>query len=103
MVNIFLIVVPILILVGARVFAHWTNGRYHKGFVSNANRSTFTINYNDGDKITLSKKDKTAVALQMIPLVAEVTIGQRVVIGYWPNRVYFCAGYISKLCDNGKN
>ena len=100
-VNVFLIVVAILILVGARVFARWTNGLYYRGYVNNADRTTISINYDDGDKITLSKNDKTAVALDKIPLVDEVTIGQRV-IGYWPNRVYFLPGYLSKLCNDGK-
>ena len=41
------------------------------------------------------------IVLDKIPLDDEVTTGQSV-IGYWPNRVTFYPGYISKLCDNGK-
>ena len=41
------------------------------------------------------------MALNKIALAGEVTIGQRL-IGYWPNRVYFCPGYVSKSYDNGK-
>ena len=93
--------IVIVIVVGARVFARWTNGLYYRGFVSNANRSTISINYDDGDKITLSKNDKTAVVLDKIPLNGGVATGQRV-IGYWPNRVRFYPGHISKSCDNGK-
>ena len=95
----FLIV--IVIVVGARVFARWTNGLYYRGFVSNANRSTISSNYDDGDKITLSKNDKTAVVLGKIPLDGEVAMEQRV-IGYWPNRVRFYPGRISKYCHDGK-
>ena len=96
---IFLIV--IVIVVGARVFARWTNGLYYRGFVSNANRSTISINYDDGDKITLPKNDKTAVVLDKIPFDGEIAIEQRV-IGYWPNHTKFYPGFISKYCDNGK-
>ena len=90
-----------VISVGARVFAHWTDRLYYRGFVNNSTNSTVSINYDNGDKITLSKKDKTAVVLDKIPSDGKVTIGQRV-IGYWPNRARFYPGYISKMCDCGK-
>ena len=89
------------VAVGARVFARWINGLYYRGFISQTTHLTVSINYDSGLKITLSKNDETAVVLDKKPSDGEVTIGQRV-IGYWPNRVKFYPGYISKLCDNGK-
>ena len=91
----------IVIVVGARVFARCTNGMYYRGFVSYANRSTISINCDDGEKIMLSKNDKTAVVLDKIPLDGKIALEQRV-IGYWPNRDGFYPGRISKYCDNGK-
>ena len=98
MVDIYIFTFPIA--VGARVFARWTNGLYYRGFVRKVTRWTVSINYDDGDKITLSKKDKTAVVLDKIPSKRRVKIGQRV-IGYWPNRIFY-PGYISKYCGNRK-
>ena len=90
-----------LIAVGARVFARWTNGFYYRGFVSDVTDLGVSINFDDGDKITLSKIDKTAVVLDKIPLDGALTRGQRV-IGYWPKYVEYFPGHIFRLCDNGQ-
>ena len=87
--------------VGARVFARWTNGLFYRGFVSKSTLSTVSINYDDGDKITLPKNDNSAVILDKIPHEDEVNAGQKV-IGYWPGRVRYYPGYISGPCDDGK-
>ena len=89
-----------LIAVGARVFARWTNGLYYRGFVSKSVSLTVSINYDDGGKITLAKNDKAAVILDKIPQDNKVKIGQKV-IGYWPGRVRYYPGQISKFCDDG--
>ena len=94
-------IILFLIVVGARVFARWSNGLYYKGFVSKSNRWTVSINYDDGDKITLAKSDKAAVILDKIPKNRLVKIGQNV-IGYWPGRVRYYPGHISGSCDYGK-
>ena len=92
-----------MIVVGARVFARWSNGLYYKGFVSESNQWTVSINYDDGDKITLPKCDcdKSAVILDKIPQDNLVKTGQNV-IGYWPGRVRYYPGHISRSCNHGK-
>jgi hypothetical protein len=62
--------------------------------------STVSINYDDGDKITLPKNDTAAVILDKIPTEEGVNIEQRV-IGFWPNRVRYYPGYISRFCGDG--
>ena len=88
-------------IVGARVFARWTNRLFYRGFVSKSSLSTVSINYDSGGEITLPKNDQTAVILDKIPQEDKVNIDQRV-IGYWPGRVRYYPGYISKFCD-GEN
>ena len=88
----------LLITVGARVFARWTNGLYYRGFVKTSDSLTVSIHYDDGDKITLAKSDKTAVILDTIPQEDDIQQGQRV-IGYWPNRVRYYPGNITHYCS----
>ena len=83
----------LLIIVGARVFARWTNGLFYRGFVSKATDSKVFINYDDGDTIWLNKTDKISVILDKLPGPKSVIPGQRV-IGYWPNRVRFYPGTV---------
>ena len=96
----FFSIILFLITVGARVFARWTNGLYYKGFVSKSDLWSVSINYDDGDKITLSKNDKAAVILDKIPEEDQVEIDEKV-IGYWPGRVRYYPGHISHLCNDG--
>jgi hypothetical protein len=85
--------------VGARVFARWTNGSYYRGFVSQSNSSTVSIVFDNTDRITFSKNDKSAVILDKIP--NNVKIGLNV-IGYPGNNVkFFNPGRILKSCQYG--
>jgi hypothetical protein len=59
-----------------------------------------SINYDDGDKITLPKNDKAAIILDKIPEEDQIKIDEKV-IGYWPGRVRYYSGHISNLCDDG--
>ena len=81
-------------LVGARVFARWTNGLYYRGFVTNATSTTVFISYDDGDTITLHKIDPTAVILDHPACYSEVHAGQRV-IGFWPGRTRYYPGVVT--------
>jgi len=74
---------------GARVFARWTNGLYYRGFVTSASSTTVFITYDEGNSITLQKKDTAAVILDKLPCYKDVQAGQRV-IGFLPgkNRYY---------------
>ena len=72
----------LLLSVGARVFARWTNGFYYRGFVLSATSTTVSVRYDDGDKTTLEKNDPEAVVLDTLSCQSDITVGQRA-IGFW--------------------
>ena len=86
--------IALILSVGARVFARWTNGLYYRGFVARANSSTVFIRYDDGDTITLHKIDPTAVILDKLPCYSHIKPGQRV-IGFWPGRTRYYPGVVT--------
>ena len=99
-------IILFFIVVGARVFARWTNGLYYRGFVQEKkevvyNTSTIAIVYDEGGKITLPKNDESAVILDKIPEDSELEIG-KVVIGFWPNDAKYLPGRTSRSCDLGE-
>ncbi|CAB3989668.1 Hypothetical predicted protein [Paramuricea clavata] len=81
---------------GSRVLARWTNKLYYRGFVTKVHSSSVFINYDDGDTITLSKSDASAVIADNLPACDDVKLGQRV-IGYWPGRKRYYSGTVSAL------
>lgn len=81
-------------VVGARVFARWTNGLYYRGFVTSASSTTVSINYDDGDAITLQKNDAATVILDKLPCYNDVQAGQRV-IGFLPGRNGYYPGDVA--------
>jgi len=88
--------------VGARVFARRTDGLYYRGFVTRASSTTVFINYDDGDTITLQKKDAAAVILDKLPCYRDVQPGQRV-IGFLPGKTRYYPGdvvYKRNFCSS---
>ena len=93
--------IALILSVGARVFARWTNGLYYRGFVARASSSTVFIRYDDGDTITLYKKDRTAVILDKLPCYSDIKLGQRV-IGFWPRRTRYYPGVVTYKKPTGR-
>lgn len=83
-------------VIGARVFARWTNGLYYRGFITRASDRNVFVNWDDGDTITLDKRDRTAVILDVIPQVSEILLNEHV-IGFWPHSTQFYPGHVTSI------
>ena len=94
--------IVLILSVGARVFANWTNGLYYRGFVAQANSSTISIRCDDGDTITLFKNDSTAVILDILPCYSHITYERRRVIGFWPGRTQYYPGVVRGIRTAGR-
>ena len=95
--------IDLILSVGARVFAKWTNGLYYRGFVAQVNSSTVSIRCDDGDTITFFKNDSTAVILDILPCYSHIKyeLGRRV-IAFWPGRTQYYPGVVIGIATTGR-
>ena len=92
----------LLLSVGARVFARWTNGDYYRGFVLSATSSTVFIRYDDGDEYTLEKDNPEAVVLDKLSCQSDIPIEQRV-IGFYSKSDRFYPGRVTEIKTDGQS
>ncbi|XP_068739754.1 uncharacterized protein [Montipora capricornis] len=65
--------------VGARVFARWPDGVYYRGFITRASDWDVIISGDDGGTITLNKRDRTGVILDVLPQATEILVNELVI------------------------
>lgn len=82
------------------MFARWTNGLYHRGFVTSVSSTTVHVNYDDGDTITLPRTDLEAVILDKLVCYTDVYPGRRI-IGFWLGRTRYHPGMVQSQVITG--
>ena len=82
-----------------RVIARWTNNLYYAGKVGAIENELVNVLFDDGDKITHSIRDSSAVILDKEP--NEVQIGQHV-LATWKGGQKYYIGYVSHKDSNNR-
>ena len=85
--------------VGERVLGRWSNNLYYAGKVEDVSSFWYTILFDDGDKITHSIGDNSAVIDDKCP--DEMKAGQHVV-GRWKGGHKYYIGFVKEITSSGK-
>ena len=83
---------------GSRVIARWSNNKYYSANVLHKSNHQTTVIFTDGDKLTYSKGDVSAVLPDEAPS-SEVNVGQHVVATYKGSKKYHIGFVIAKSAD----
>lgn len=83
--------------VNDRIIARWTNNLYYAGKVSSIGNGVVRVLFDDGDKITHSITDVSAVIPDRVP--RQVNIGDHVVTT-WKGGSKYYIGYVSDKDSN---
>jgi hypothetical protein len=84
-------------VVGANVWGRWSSGEYFKGKVERVDAKIHIL-FDDGDRISHSPSDLTAIILDTTPNPGVVARGSRV-IAAWPGRPKLYLGTVMTV-DN---
>ena len=87
------------VTVDDRIIARWTNNLYYAGKVSSTGNGLIRILFDNGDQITHSDKDVSAVIADTVP--HQVDIGDHVVTT-WKGGYKYHIGYVSDKDSNNR-